>query len=261
MTTKSDAGMGQPRALEVAATRRQVVRALPVAAAAFAIPGSFVPGESGNVQAQTRPSPLTGHFHPKGKAPSQVHAGGPEAGARADAALCRHSATSTSRRRGLIAPMTELKIMADAGHVAWDMERFQFLDQAGRVRQHPPLAAPPVAAQQQLRPLRGHPRHLPGARLRPLRHHLRPRQDRLDRLRPAGERRAGPRRLEALPEACRRGPAGLGGDLLAHPWRPLGRRAGHRRRGRCALGQGSLSSRRSTSWTSPSPRTSTPATP
>ena len=71
MTTKSDAGMGHPRALEVAATRRQVVRALPVAAAAFAIPGSFVPGESGNVQAQTRPSPLTGHFHPKGKAPSK----------------------------------------------------------------------------------------------------------------------------------------------------------------------------------------------
>jgi hypothetical protein len=29
---------------------------------------------------------------------------------------------------GLIAPMKDLKIMADAGHVAWDMERFQFLD-------------------------------------------------------------------------------------------------------------------------------------
>jgi alkyl sulfatase BDS1-like metallo-beta-lactamase superfamily hydrolase len=31
--------------------------------------------------------------------------------------------------RGLIAGMSEMKIMADAGHVAWDMERFQFLDQ------------------------------------------------------------------------------------------------------------------------------------
>ena len=30
--------------------------------------------------------------------------------------------------KGLIAPMKDLKIMADAGHVAWDMERFQFLD-------------------------------------------------------------------------------------------------------------------------------------
>ena len=31
-------------------------------------------------------------------------------------------------KKGLIAPMKDLKIMADAGHVAWDMERFQFLD-------------------------------------------------------------------------------------------------------------------------------------
>ena len=107
-----------------------------------------------------------------------------------------------------------------------------------RLRQHPPVAAPPVAAQQQLRPLRGDPRHLPGARRRPLRPHLRPRQDRLDRLRPAGQRRAGPRRLEALPEACRRRPAGDRGDLLPHSWRPLGRRARPDRRGGCALGQG-----------------------
>ena len=33
------------------------------------------------------------------------------------------------QKKGLIAPMKDLKIMADAGHVAWDMERFQFLDQ------------------------------------------------------------------------------------------------------------------------------------
>jgi alkyl sulfatase BDS1-like metallo-beta-lactamase superfamily hydrolase len=32
------------------------------------------------------------------------------------------------QKKGLIAPMKDLKIMADAGHVAWDMERFQFLD-------------------------------------------------------------------------------------------------------------------------------------
>lgn len=31
------------------------------------------------------------------------------------------------QKRGLIAPMKELKIKADAGHTAWDMERFQFL--------------------------------------------------------------------------------------------------------------------------------------
>jgi alkyl sulfatase BDS1-like metallo-beta-lactamase superfamily hydrolase len=32
------------------------------------------------------------------------------------------------QKRGLIAPMRDLKIKADAGHLAWDMERFQFLD-------------------------------------------------------------------------------------------------------------------------------------
>ena len=32
------------------------------------------------------------------------------------------------QKKELIAPMKDLKIMADAGHVAWDMERFQFLD-------------------------------------------------------------------------------------------------------------------------------------
>jgi alkyl sulfatase BDS1-like metallo-beta-lactamase superfamily hydrolase len=32
------------------------------------------------------------------------------------------------QKRGLIAPMPDLKIMADAGHAAWDMERFQFLE-------------------------------------------------------------------------------------------------------------------------------------
>lgn len=31
------------------------------------------------------------------------------------------------QRKGLIAPMKQMQIKADAGHVAWDMERFQFL--------------------------------------------------------------------------------------------------------------------------------------
>jgi alkyl sulfatase BDS1-like metallo-beta-lactamase superfamily hydrolase len=33
------------------------------------------------------------------------------------------------QKKGFIAPMKDLKIMADAGHVAWDMERFQFLEE------------------------------------------------------------------------------------------------------------------------------------
>ncbi|HKB40631.1 MAG TPA: alkyl sulfatase dimerization domain-containing protein [Gemmataceae bacterium] len=32
------------------------------------------------------------------------------------------------QKKGFIAPMKDLKIQADAGHVAWDMERFQFLE-------------------------------------------------------------------------------------------------------------------------------------
>ncbi len=216
-------------------TRRGFIAALPAAGAAFAVAGEVL-FEAGAARAQAAPAPLAGHFDPKGKAPSeftlerlrQAKAGLPFADTR----------DFDEQKKGLIAPMTEMQIMADAGHVAWDMERFRFLDQEDGIRQHPPLAAPPVAAQQQLRPLRGDPRHLSGPRLRSLRYHLRPRQDRLDRLRPAGQPRAGPRRLGSLPEACRRGPAGLGGDLFAHPRRPLGRRARDRRRGRRALRQG-----------------------
>lgn len=33
------------------------------------------------------------------------------------------------QRRGLIAPMTAMTIPADAGHVAWDMQQFRFLDE------------------------------------------------------------------------------------------------------------------------------------
>ena len=69
---------------------------------------------------------MKGHFHPKGKAPSkytldalkQARTGLPFADTR----------DFDEQKRGLIAPMKDLKIMADAGHVAWDMERFQFLD-------------------------------------------------------------------------------------------------------------------------------------
>ena len=40
--------------------------------------------------------------------------------------------------------MPDLKIMADAGHVAWDMERFQFLDQQDEFDSiHPSLLRSP----------------------------------------------------------------------------------------------------------------------
>ena len=74
------------------------------------------------------PAPITpGHFDPKGKPPSeftkevlrQSSKGLPFADTR----------DFDEQQKGFIAPMKDMKIMADAGHVAWDMERFQFLNQ------------------------------------------------------------------------------------------------------------------------------------
>jgi alkyl sulfatase BDS1-like metallo-beta-lactamase superfamily hydrolase len=106
-------------------TRREFVQALPAAGTAFAVGGHLLLNER---PASAQPSiPLPGHFHPKGKGPSQhtlnvlkqARAGLPFADTR----------DFEEHRRGLIAPMPDLKIRADAGHIAWDMERFQFLHQ------------------------------------------------------------------------------------------------------------------------------------
>jgi alkyl sulfatase BDS1-like metallo-beta-lactamase superfamily hydrolase len=71
-------------------------------------------------------APLKGHFHPKGKAPSKYTL---DLLKRARGGLpFADNKDFEEQKRGLIAPMKDLKIPADAGHVAWDMERFQFLD-------------------------------------------------------------------------------------------------------------------------------------
>ena len=85
--------------------------------------------------------------------------------------------------------MTEMQIPADAGHVAWDMERFQFLDQQDEFDSiHPSLHA-----SSQLNNNYGLYEVIPGIyQVRGfdlVGHHLRARQDRLDRVRPAGQRR------------------------------------------------------------------------
>jgi len=109
-------------------TRREFIQSLPAVGTAFAVAGQLVL-DDGPASAQTlsqTSAPLKGHFHPKGKAPSkytldvlkQARTGLPFADKR----------DLDEQKRGLIAPMSDLKIMADAGHVAWDMERFQFLD-------------------------------------------------------------------------------------------------------------------------------------
>jgi alkyl sulfatase BDS1-like metallo-beta-lactamase superfamily hydrolase len=101
-------------------TRRQFMQSLP----AFAVAGHMLLGE-GPARAEEA-EPLKGHFHPKGKAPSKFTQ---EVLKQARAKLpFADKKDFEEQKKGFIAPMKDLKIMADAGHVAWDMERFQFLD-------------------------------------------------------------------------------------------------------------------------------------
>jgi alkyl sulfatase BDS1-like metallo-beta-lactamase superfamily hydrolase len=78
------------------------------------------------------------HFDPKGKSPSSYTQD-----------ILRQAGTKLpfadkrdfdERQKGFIAPAEDLKIMADAGHVAWDMERFDFLNgSTGFSSVHPSL--------------------------------------------------------------------------------------------------------------------------
>ena len=99
----------------MATTRRRFIQTLPAAGAAFAVAGHLVMGE-GVAHAQEPIEPLKGHFHPKGKAPS-----------RFTMDVLRRARTTLpfadrkdfeEQKKGFIAPMKNLKIMADAGHVA-----------------------------------------------------------------------------------------------------------------------------------------------
>ena len=106
-------------------TRRQFLGAIPAAGAAFAVGGNFLMEGTG-ARAEAAP-PLTGHFHPKGKAPSKFTL---EVLRQAKAGLPFDDVRDLEeQKKGFIAPMKDLQIKADAGHVAWDMKRFQFLDE------------------------------------------------------------------------------------------------------------------------------------
>jgi len=105
-------------------TRRQVMISVPSTAAAFALADQFAL-EAGPVRAQ-HIDPLQGHFHLKGKAPSKFTLEVLNQGKATLPFADRRD--FEEQKKGLIAPMKDLKIMADAGHVAWNMERFQFLD-------------------------------------------------------------------------------------------------------------------------------------
>jgi alkyl sulfatase BDS1-like metallo-beta-lactamase superfamily hydrolase len=106
-------------------TRREIIGSIPAAGAAFAVAGALGL-EVGPVRAQ--PVPLADHFHPKGKAPS-VHT--LKVLARDRGALPWGDTRDLEEQaRGLIARMPDMQIKADAGHVAWDMAQFKFLDEA-----------------------------------------------------------------------------------------------------------------------------------
>ena len=93
-------------------TRRQFIQSLPAVGTAFAVAGNLVLEDS-PARAQVTTVSLKEHFHPKGKAPSkytievlkQARGGLPFADVR----------DIEEQKRGLIAPMRDLKIMADAG--------------------------------------------------------------------------------------------------------------------------------------------------
>jgi len=106
-------------------TRREFLQAVPVTGAAFAVTGQALL-EGQPALAQELPG-HQGHFHPKGKAPSKFTK---EILTQAKASLpFADKKDFEEQEKGFIAPMKDLKIMADAGHVAWDMERFQFLEE------------------------------------------------------------------------------------------------------------------------------------
>jgi len=104
-------------------TRRQFIQALPAAGAAFAVAGNVLLDESPAVAKES--APAKGHFHPKGKVPSKHTL---EVLKKAKSTLpFSDERDFEEQKKGFIAPMKDLTIKADAGHVAWDMERYQFL--------------------------------------------------------------------------------------------------------------------------------------
>jgi alkyl sulfatase BDS1-like metallo-beta-lactamase superfamily hydrolase len=109
-------------------TRRDLLHTLPATGAAFAVAGKLLL-EDPSAAAQPAPAqpPLAGHFHPRGKAPSRhTIAVLEEARRTLPFADTRDFA---EQRRGFIAPIPERQIRNDAGGIAWDMDRFNFIDQ------------------------------------------------------------------------------------------------------------------------------------
>ena len=113
--------------MEKMTTRRRFLQSVPATGAAFAIAGHLILDDMPVVAQTVTQKPLDGHFHPKGKAPSKYTM---EILKKAKESLpFSDTRDFDEQKKGLIAEMKDLKIMSDAGHVAWDMERFKFLEE------------------------------------------------------------------------------------------------------------------------------------
>ncbi|MCX7301659.1 MAG: MBL fold metallo-hydrolase [Rhodobacterales bacterium] len=108
-------------------TRRQFLGTIPATGAAFAIGGNFIM-EPSPARAEGTPPVAPGHFHPKGKAPSE-HTIAVLKAAKEQLPFA-DTRDFEEFNKGLIARRSDLIIPSDAGGVAWDMERFLFIDQA-----------------------------------------------------------------------------------------------------------------------------------
>ncbi|WP_374300899.1 alkyl/aryl-sulfatase [Paracoccus sp. (in: a-proteobacteria)] len=108
-------------------TRRQILTTLPVTGAAFALCG--IPVGEGVARAQEARAPLEGHFHPKGKAPSE-HTLKVLTEARTGLPF-DDTRDLDEQARGLVARRPDMQIMADAGNVAFDMSEYDFLNGDG----------------------------------------------------------------------------------------------------------------------------------
>lgn len=108
-------------------TRREFVATLSAVGTTFAM-GNGASTRAAPISAKGAPPIAREHFHPKGKAPSAFTL---DVLTKARESLPFDDVRDfEEQRRGLIAPMQSLEIKADAGHVAWDMRRFQFLDES-----------------------------------------------------------------------------------------------------------------------------------
>jgi alkyl sulfatase BDS1-like metallo-beta-lactamase superfamily hydrolase len=105
-------------------TRRTFLATLPTTGAAFALGGVLF--DEGQANAQGAPAPLAGHFHPRGKAPSEHTKRVLQDAART--LPFDDTRDIEEQARGLIAEQPERQIMADAGNVAFDRADYDFLD-------------------------------------------------------------------------------------------------------------------------------------